>query len=451
MTANTPAPVRDRTTRRLVGVSLAYFMVLLDITVLAVAEPDIMRSLHTGVIGVGWATTTYTMALAAALVLAGSLSDRLGAYPLFLTGVGCFGALSVGCAVAPTLPALLVLRGLLGLSAALIVPSSLSLIAALYPERQGRGRAISAWAAISGAAMAAGPVLGGWLVGFHGWRAVFLINGPLSLAVLVLCRNPIPTPRRDVSLSWLPHLGLATTLAALTLAVTQAGQRSWTPALLLVAFLLLALYATAVVDRRSPAPLIPEPLRRSTGAWVAFAWAAAANYALTSVVFSIPLLLHATPTKAGATLLPMTVLIAVNPLVTGRLAASRGSLLPIRMGFAAFPAGLCLTAIAFVNHRAPVIGAGLLLCGFGVSWTLPALVGFAVDEAPAEVTGAVGGLLNASRQVGATLAAAVASASLTRSTSGPWVAVPFVIASAFCLACLASATFRHGRRRAATA
>lgn len=449
MPANSSAPTQRRITTQLIGISLAYFMVLLDTTVLAVAEPDIIASLRTDVIGVGWATTIYTMALASALVLGGSLADRLGAYRVFIVGVIGFGAASLACTFSPDLAVLLVCRGLLGLFAAAIIPSSLGLIASLYPEPGARGRAISAWAAISGAAMAAGPVLGGWLIGLDNWRAVFVINAPMAVVVLLLCKNRIPDSRHDRAISRLPHLGLATALATLTLTITEAGQRDWPLAGVFGLITLILGYCTAVIDRRSAAPLVPSSLRRNAAVWTAFGWGACINYALTTVIFAVPLLLHTTAIKSGVTLLPMTLMVALNPLLTGRLVAAYGALRPIRVGFMALPLGLCLTAVAMVDHQPRVMLAiGLLLCGLGVSWTLPALVGFAVNHVPHDATGAVGGTLNATRQVGATVGAAVASATLTQHHGGGWVAAPFVIAAILCVLGLGRATLpKFARRR----
>ncbi|WP_280222319.1 MFS transporter [Nocardia neocaledoniensis] len=426
-------PVR-RPHTQLIGVSLAYFMVLLDITALAVAEPSLMASLHIGVVGVGWATTIYTMTLAAALVLGGSLADRLGAYPVFLVGVIGFAAASLGCAVSPGLGSLLVFRALLGLFAAAIVPSSLGLIAGLYAEPRARGRAISAWAAISGAAMAAGPVLGGFLIVRYDWRAVFLINVPMAVLILLLCRTRIVSARHDRRISWLPHLGLAATLATATVALTLAGQRNWPAAAVCGLIALGCGCGTAVADRISIAPIVPAAVRRQRAVWKAFGWGAAVNYGLTTVLFAVPLLLDTTAERAGMTLLPMTVLVALNPLATGRLVAAHGPLLPIRMGFVAFPVGLLMVAVASVGEEQPVVlGVGLLACGLGVSWTLPALVGYAVDHAGVEAAGSVGGVLNATRQVGATLAAAVAGVALSQRHDGGTTAVPFVIAAVICV------------------
>jgi DHA2 family methylenomycin A resistance protein-like MFS transporter len=325
------------------------------------------------------------------------------------------------------------------------------LIAGMYPEPGARGRAISAWAGISGAAMAAGPVLGGWLVGADGWRAVFAINAPVAVAVLLLCRYQISNTHHDRPISWFPHLGLATALAVLTLTIVEAGRRNWPLAGVLALVTLGLGCCTAAVDRRAVAPLVPSALRRNAAVWTAFGWGAAINYALTTVIFAVPLLLHATPVGAGATLLPMTLLVALNPPLTGRLVARYGALRPIRMGLVAFPSGLCVAAFAMADHQQRVLLAiGLLLCGLGVSWTLPALIGFAVDHAPQEATGAVGGILNATRQVGATIAAAVASATLAQVSGGGWVAVPFVIAALVCALGLGSATLATFTHRTTT-
>jgi MFS transporter, DHA2 family, methylenomycin A resistance protein len=433
VSANPARRHQRRPTPQLVGISLAYFMVLLDTTVLAVAEPSIMASLDTDVVGVGWATTIYTMALASAVVLGGSLADRWGAYPVFIVGVVGFGAVSLGCALAPSLSILLMFRALLGLFAAAIIPSSLSLIASLYPEPGRRGRAIGAWAAISGVAMAAGPVLGGWLIAVDGWRTVFVINAPIAVVVLALCPTPIASTRHARGISGLPHIALAAALATATLAITQAGQRSWLLAAVFGSIAFGLAYATTAADRSSPAPLVPPTLRRNRAVWTAFGWSAAINFALTTVIFSIPLLLHASAKAAGATLLPMTLLVALNPLVTGRIVATYGPLRPILMGFVAFPVGLCLVAVAVADHHQPVVLAiGLLLSGLGVSWTMPALVGFAVDHASPEATGSVGGILNATRQVGATIAAALDSAILAQPHDNAVAVVPFLIAAALC-------------------
>ncbi|MFI5907776.1 MFS transporter [Dactylosporangium sp. NPDC051541] len=183
------APPAPPARRSLTGISLGYFMVLLDMTVLAVAEPDLATSLHASTAGLQWTTTAYTVTFAALLLAAGAATDRYGAPRLFRAGIVTFTAASLLSTIAPALSALITLRTVMGAAAAVCVPASMAMIARLYPSPPARAKAIATWAATSGAAVAAGPIAGGALVGAAGWRAVFLINVPIGLAVLALTRT----------------------------------------------------------------------------------------------------------------------------------------------------------------------------------------------------------------------------------------------------------------------
>jgi DHA2 family methylenomycin A resistance protein-like MFS transporter len=223
------------------------------------------------------------------------------------------------------------------------------------------------------------------------------------------------------------------TLATFTLAITEAGQRSWGAFAFACAGAIALGVSTARLDRRAHAPLVHEALRGQRLVWGAFGWGAVVSYALTTVLFTVPLARHGTALATGASLLPMTLLVALNPLVTARVVSRFGALLPIRLGLAAFACGLLVIAVVLPGKQhAVLLGAGLFACGLGVSWSLPPLVGYAVSRAPVDAAGAVGGVLNATRQVGATLGAAAASASLTAHAAGSWVAAPLLAAAALC-------------------
>jgi DHA2 family methylenomycin A resistance protein-like MFS transporter len=217
------------------------------------------------------------------------------------------------------------------------------------------------------------------------------------------------------------------------------GQGDWAQTAIFGGLALILITATAVIDRRSNQPLVPASLRGSGTVWAILGWGASINFALTTILFAIPILMHASSEQTGITLLPMTLMIAFNPLITGRIAAVFGALVPIRMGLIALPLGLLLTAFAvIVRTQWTVLAVGLLLCGLGISWSLPALTGFAVNHAPREATGAVGGLLNSARQVGATLAAAITSATLAQHVGSTWFGAALVIAAVLCLFSLCS-------------
>ncbi|MDG4823786.1 MFS transporter [Asanoa sp. WMMD1127] len=399
----------------LTGISLGYFMVLLDLTVLAVAEPDLAASLGAGRAGLQWITTAYTLAFAALLLAAGAAADRHGAGRLFRAGIAGFTAASLLSALAPHLGTLIALRVLAGAAAAACVPASLALIAHHHPAPAARARAIAAWAAISGAAVAVGPVVGGALVASAGWRAVFLANVPIGLAVLALTRRVTAAPPVHRPIDWPAQLTAAAVLALLTDGVIAAGVGAWPHTALSVAGLAVAAPLFGALDRRSGTPVLDRTLLRSPGVRSGLLAAAAVTFALTGGLFVLPLLLQREwglgPLASGLALLPLTVPFVANPPFTGRLVARVGPRRPILAGLATLSAGgVALAATVFAAGGYPWLAPGLLLTGTGVSLVLPALVTAVVQAAPPGTAGAVGGLLNAVRQVGATLGVAVMGA-----------------------------------------
>ncbi|MET8389514.1 MFS transporter [Streptosporangium canum] len=425
---NSPAPVpadprpgRGRA-RALAGISLGYFMVLLDMTVLSVAEPDLASSLGTSMAGLQWATTGYTVAFAALLLSAGAAADRFGAERLFRAGIAVFTLASALSALAPGLWALVLLRAISGVAAAACVPASMAMIAQLYPEPAARARAVSAWAAISGAAVAAGPIAGGALVGAAGWRSVFLVNVPIGLVVLALTLGrAVACPRGDRRIDWPAQLAAAAVLALFTDTLITAGSQAWVHA----AWSSVGLGASALafwgLERRSQAPVLNRALLRSGRVRAGLLAAAGVNFALTGGLFVLPLLLqqerHLDPLQTGLAFLPLTVPFAANPPFTGKIVARVGPRRPILAGLALLAAGgAVLAGAVFAGGSYLWLAVGLLMTGFGVSYALPALVAAMVSAAPAGTAGAVGGLLNAVRQVGATLGVAVMGAAVAAGT-----------------------------------
>ena len=422
---NPPTPVSANPRGRahtLVGISLGYFMVLLDMTVLSVAEPDLASSLHTSMAGLQWATTGYTVAFAALLLSAGASADRFGAERLFRAGIAVFTLASLLSAFAPALWALVLLRAVLGVAAAACVPASMAMISQLYPEPAARARAISAWAAISGAAVAAGPIAGGALVGAAGWRSIFLVNVPIGLVVLALTLGrAVVCPRSERRIDWPAQLAAAVVLALFTDALIAAGSQAWVHAAWSVVGLGASALAFYGLERRSQAPVLNRALLRVARVRAGLLAAAAVNFALAGALFVLPLLLqqqwHLGPLQTGLAFLPLTVPFAVNPPFTGRLVARVGPRRPILAGLMLLTAGgAVLAGTIFTSENYPGLAVGLLITGFGVSYALPALVAALVSVAPAGTAGAVGGLLNAVRQVGAILGVALMGAAVAAGT-----------------------------------
>jgi len=397
----------------LLGIALGYFMVLLDTTVLSVAEPDLARSLGSSTAGLQWAVTGYTVTFGALLLSAGAAADRYGAHRLFRGGVAVFGAASLVSACAPDLWTLVVLRAVLGAAAAACVPSSMALITRLYPDPARRARAVAVWAAVSGAALATGPLGGGLLVSLAGWRAVFLVNVPLAVLVLLVVGGPaVACPAGDRRIDWPPQLAACAALALCTDALIALGARAWQHAATSAGATVAAAAAFALLERRSGAPVLARPVLRAPGMGRMLAAGAAVGLALTGILFALPLLLQQRygygAVATGAAFLPMTVPTAVNPvLLTGRIVARHGPRGPILAGLLLLAAGGgVISAALWRTAPYPVLGAGLLAAGFGVSLALPSLTTAVITLAPPGTAGSAGGLLNATRQVGATLGVA---------------------------------------------
>lgn len=400
----------------LLGVSLGYFMVLLDMTVLSVAEPDLAASLHTSIAGLQWATTGYTVVFGALLLSAGAVADRYGAHRVFRVGVAVFGLGSLLSALAPALGILVALRAVLGAAGAACVPASMAMIAQLYPNPAGRTRAVAAWAAISGAAVAAGPIAGGALVDLAGWRAIFLLNVPIAVLVLALTAGQaLHCPRGGRRIDWTAQLAACAVLALLTDALIAAGSHSWAHAAASAAATVLVATVFVILERRSTAPVLNRALLRSGRVRAGLAAGAAVNFTLNGNLFVLPLLFqldrHLSAITTGLAFLPLTLPFVLNPPVTGRIVARFGPRPPIVAGMTLLTlGGAALSWAAWARAGYSWLALGLLLTGFGVSLVLPALVSAIISAAPDGTAGAAGGLLNAVRQTGATLGVAAMGA-----------------------------------------
>ena len=435
----------------LLGISLGYFMVLLDGTVLSVAEPDLARSLRTSVAGLQWTVTGYTVVFAALLLSAGAVADRYGAHRSFRAGIAVFGVGSALSALAPNLWTLVVLRALLGVAAAACVPASMAMIGALYRDAARRARAVAIWAAVSGAALAAGPIVGGLLVDLAGWRAIFWINVPLAVVVLALTAGRlVRCPRGDRGIDWPAQLAACAALGLLTDAVIAVGRAAIPHAAGAAAAAIAAGAAFLLRERRSAAPVLSPSVLRAPGMRAALLAGGAVNLTMAGVLFVLPLLfhdaLHLDPLWTGVAFLPMTLPFAVNPLLTGRLVARYGPRGPVLTGLLLLTvAGVALAVPAYGSFPYPAFVVGLLCAGFGVSFSLPALATTVVAVAPDGRAGAAGGLLNAVRQVGATLGVAAMGAvvSATPAHHGARMAAALALAAMAC----AAAAFGLARRR----
>ncbi len=401
----------------LVALCLGYFMVILDATIVTVALPPMGADLATGggLTGAQWVADGYTVVFAGLLLPAGAIGDRLGSKPVFQTGLGLFVATSVGCGLAPSLGFLVVMRLLQGLSAALVVPTSLALIHSSCARQEDRARAIGLWGAIGGIAAASGPVLGGLLVAAFGWRSVFYVNLPFGLLGMVLTARCVraPQPRRVKGLDLPAQFLGVLALGAVTLAVIEGGHRGWSAPAVLAAFALFAVCGAAflLVERRTTNPMLPLSLFRHP----AFSGATAVGLLLNTgfygqlfvVTFYFQQYRHYAVLWAGLAMLPQTAMAGLASALGGRLTARTGPRPPMVLGLLTGAAGFLALLVAGRSTPYWALVPPLVAIGFGTAFTMPAAVAAVVESAPPSGQGIASGVLNAGRQVGSAIGVAL--------------------------------------------
>jgi EmrB/QacA subfamily drug resistance transporter len=391
--------------RRLPVIAVAAFLTTIDGTIVNVALPSIQRDLGMSLPQLQWVVTGYLLTFSALMLTGGRLADRYGTRPVLLAGLALFTAASVPAGTAPGAAVLLAARGLQGAGAALVLPAGLAVVAAAPTARQ-RDAGAAVWMAALAAALASGPVAGGWLTQHLGWRSIFWINIPVGLAGLVLGWLALdrPGPHRDAGPLGLASLAWGTAmLGGATYALIEGPARGWgSPAV--IASAALACGAAALLwraERRSPDPMIDAGLLRCRvfgGSLAASVlWGAGVN----GILFFTSLFLQRaagfSATRTGLVFLPLAVLVVLVTPVTPRLAGRFGAARTVAAGLTMVAAGLA--AVAVVRHQVTVLRLlpGLGLIGTGSALTVPLTSTALAAVSPAR-TGVAGGLLAVARE-----------------------------------------------------
>jgi DHA2 family methylenomycin A resistance protein-like MFS transporter len=410
------APTSDNQRRyTLAAASLGFVVVLLDVSAVNVALKSLRVGFDTDVAGLQWVVNAYTLVFAALLLTTGALGDRLGAKRVFMAGFAVFTLASFGCGLATSLGALITARIVQGLGAAMLVPTSLSLLQRAFPDPVARSRAVGWWGAAGGVALAAGPVLGGMLVTHIGWRSIFLINLPIGLLGLWLALRNAPTaparPRKGFDLPGQCTAILA--LGSLTAALTEASRLGWQHPFVLggLAFSFLAGGLFLRLESRSPHPMLPLALFRNSTFSVASTAGLIVNFAYYGLVFVFSLFFqsiqHFSPQQTGLAFLPMTAILMAMNIVAGHLITYLG---PRRV----MVAGLIMAAIGYLLLL-PVTAEGayvrlvlpMLLAASGIALTIPTMTNATLSAVDAARAGIASGVLNSARQIGGVLGVAV--------------------------------------------
>ena len=399
----------------LAATALGSGMAFLDGTVVNVALPAMGEDLNAGMAGLQWIVNGYMLMLASLVLLSGSLGDRLGRRRTYVVGVIWFAAASVVCAIAPNLEVMIAGRVLQGIGGALLTPGSLAILQTTF-QHSDRGKAVGAWSGLTSVAAAVGPFVGGTLVDRGSWQLIFLLNVPLALATVLVTLRHVPETRDEEAAGKLDITGaiLATLgLAALTFGLISAGDHGFGDPMVLTSLAIgvVAFAAFVEVERRGKHPMLPLSIfanRRFTAAnLVTVVVYGALGTATFLVVVYLQTALHYSALWAGASLLPMTVLMLVLSGYAGGLADRIGPRIPMTVGPLLMAGGflLMLRIDTGTSYYSAVLPAVVLL-GLGLVATVAPLTATVMASVEDHHAGIASGVNNAVARTGQLMAVA---------------------------------------------
>ncbi len=392
----------------LIAICLGTLMLLIDVTIVNVALPAMAGGLGASFSSLQWVIDMYALALAALLLAAGTIADRVGHRVAYLVGLTLFAAASLASGCAQTGAWLISARGVQGIGGAIMFATTFALLNSSYSGRD-RGTAYGVWGAVSGAAAAIGPIVGGLLVEHLSWRWIFLVNLPVSLLAIVMVLRSIRSDAGDRSARF--DLGGVVSFtvfaAALTYGLIRGGEGAWTEAATIALLVLaaLALGVFAGIEARSSHPLIDLELLRHrvfTASLIAGFFlnlAAFANLAYTAIWLQS--ILGLSPVEAGLATAPMAVAAFATSGFVGRFV--HGAPVHLTIGGGVVLIGLGELVVAWQLHTTagwPALITGLTIVGIGVGLAIPVLSSAAMAAVDPRKGGMAAGAVNTARQIG---------------------------------------------------
>jgi len=392
----------------LIAVSVATFMLLLDITVVNVALPSIRSDLGASFTDLQWVIDAYALTLAALVLTAGSLADRLGRRRLFAAGLAVFSIASLLCALAPDPTFLNLARALQGIGGAAMFAVSLALIAQEFAAGRERGMAMGVYGATLGLAAAFGPLVGGALVDGLGWESIFYLNVPIGIAVIAITYLKVRESRdpNATRIDWAGVAGFSGALFLLVLAMVRGNDEGWGSPLIvsLLAGSGLLLAAFIAIERRVAEPMLPLGLFKRP----AFTGVQLAAFAISGSMFALFLyltlylqnVLGYSPLEAGVRYLPLTVASFISAPIAAALLSRLPARLMMSIGLGAAGVGLLLMSGIETGDEWTTLLGGFLVAGAGVGFLNPVIADVAVSVVPKEQSGMAAGINDTFRQVG---------------------------------------------------
>ena len=404
----------------------ALFMAMLDNTVVNVALPTIQRDFGSGVSGLQWIITGYTLFFASLMLTGGTLGDLYGRKRLFLGGLAVFTAGSLLCGLAPGLHWLIAGRAIQGVGAAALLPGTLSILIQTFPDPSERAQAIGLWAGVSGLALAAGPIIGGLLVDSLGWQSVFFVNVPIGLVAFAVAMRTVRESKdpQGRTLDLAGQVLAIVSLGSIVYALIEANNLGWTsPAILTlfaVGFATQALFLW--VEAHSPSPMLPLRFFRNPTFAAGATVAGLISFGMFGIFFFLTLFWQEiqglTALQMGLRTLPLTGAIIVTAPLAGQIAGRYGSRLPMTVGMSLAAAGILLLERLAPTTPYSTLWWNLLMLGVGMGLVMAPMTSAVTSTVPRARAGMASGTTNATREVGGVFGIALLGAIVTH-----WFAV----------------------------
>jgi EmrB/QacA subfamily drug resistance transporter len=410
-------PSLERKWWTLLAVCTAVFMLLLDITVVNVALPDIQQSLHSSFSDLQWVVDAYSLTLAAFLLTAGVLGDMYGRREVFGIGLVIFSVASLVCGLSTTPLMLNLARAVQGVGGAIMFATSLALIASAFVGRD-RGTAFGLYGAVIGGAVAVGPLIGGAITSGIGWRWIFFVNVPVGVVAVAITFAKIAESKdqRARRIDWIGFVTFSASLFALVFALVRGNDLGWGSATIVGLFVGSAVLMVAffVNEMRAPDPMLDLGLFRIP----AFVGLSAVAFTLAASIFAMFLYLTLyiqddlgfSPFQAGLRFLPLTLVTFSVAFFAGRLTVRVQSRYLLFVGMILVTGGLLFMGTTAPDSAWTVLLPGFILCGFGIGTVNPVLASGAVSVVEPQRSGMASGANNTFRQVGIATGIAVLGA-----------------------------------------
>lgn len=400
----------------LITVCLAALTINLDTTIVNVALPRLSTSLHAGTSSLLWIVDGYNLAFAALVLAMGSLSDRFGRRPALLIGLAGFALSSCVAALVTSTDALIVLRFVMGAFAAMIFPTTLSVISNAFPDRKERAGALGAWGAAVGMGVALGPVCGGWLLGHFAWPSVFWALVPVAVIAIGMTLVFVPESK-DASVPAIDKAGLLISVAGLgllTYTIIEAPARGWTSLPTILGFVgAAALVAIFVrVERAVAHPMLDVSLFNDPRFSAASGAVTIAFFSLFGFIFVITQFFQFvrdySALQAGAGILPVATTIALSSVLAGQLAPRVGSKAIVALGLTLLGSSfLWISSIGADASYVSVIVPQMILMGTGLGLVSTTATESILQVLPPARAGVGSAVNDATRELGGTLGVAV--------------------------------------------